>query len=107
MEIERNQTPSISPTILAGDNLVTVLRPTGLKQSSPIVCRKYTTTSHIGLTRPFAANVDAKAITTNAMPAKNNPIVNLPGLEGWRSDSFCQTAPIIGAKMITKIAGTD
>ena len=40
MEIERNQTPNISPTILAGDNFVTVLRPTGLKQSSPIVCMK-------------------------------------------------------------------
>src|SRR4030095_11069625 len=107
MEIERNQTPSISPTILPGDNFVTVLRPTGLKQSSPIVCRKYTKTNHIGLTRPEAARVAANAITTKAIPAKNSPIVNFPGLEGWRSPSFCQTAPMIGAKMITKIAGTD
>ncbi len=40
MEMERNHTPSISPTILCGDSLVVVLRPTGLKQSSPMVCRK-------------------------------------------------------------------
>src|ERR1041385_5762600 len=104
--MERNHTPSISPTILPGDNLVTVLRPTGLKQSSPIVWRKYTSTSHIGLTRPLAARVAANAITTNARPAKNSPIVNLPGLEGCLSPSFSQTAPMIDAKMITKSAGT-
>src|SRR5438045_3346667 len=57
--------------------------------------------------RVLAVNVAGKAINTQAMPANNSPIVNLPGLDGCRSPRDCQTAPIMGAKIITKIAGTD
>src|SRR2546422_10997531 len=50
MAIERNHTPIIAPTILGGASFVTMERPTGLKHSSPIVCKKYKPMSHHGLT---------------------------------------------------------
>ena len=36
-EIERNQTPMVSPAIRAGASLVIALKPTGLRHSSPTV----------------------------------------------------------------------
>lgn len=39
-EVPRNQIPMACPTSRGGANLVTALRPTGLRQSSPTVWRK-------------------------------------------------------------------
>src|SRR5947209_1879614 len=36
----RNQMPMMKPTARCGASLVMALRPTGLRQSSPIVCKK-------------------------------------------------------------------
>src|ERR1043166_1898344 len=90
-----------------GDSLLMVLSPTGLKHISPMVCTKYTTTSHHGDTRPAPVRLAAKVITPNARPANNNPKANLAGLDGCRSPIFCQINANIGARIITKMAGTD
>jgi hypothetical protein len=44
-EVARNQMPIICPTSFAGDSFVIALKPTGLKQSSPVVWKKYVATS--------------------------------------------------------------
>src|SRR5439155_10288414 len=46
----RNQIPIVRPTSFSGASLVIVLRPTGLRQSSPTVCRKNRPTTQKGLT---------------------------------------------------------
>ncbi len=90
-----------------GDNLLIVLRPTGLRHNSPTVWMKYTSTSHQGETRPAPVKLAANVITRNAMPAKSKPKANLAGLEGCRSPIVCQINANTGASRITKTAGTD
>ena len=41
-----NQIPIICPVSFGGESLVTLERPTGERQSSPSVCRKYVEMSH-------------------------------------------------------------
>src|SRR5882762_2072358 len=68
---------------------------------------KYTTTNQSGETRPAPVELAANVITTNAIPAKNNPRANFAGLDGWRSPMRCQRNAKGGARKITKIAGSD
>src|SRR6266478_7112817 len=68
---------------------------------------KYTTTNQSGETRPAPVRLAANVITTNAIPAKNNPKANFAELEGCRSPMRCQMKAKTGANIITKIAGTD
>ena len=46
MLVERNQMPITKPAARSGASLVMALRPTGLRESSPKVCRKYVPISH-------------------------------------------------------------
>src|SRR5947209_5361165 len=99
----------MKPTIFGGDSFVTMLSPTGLRQSSPAICRKYKPTSHIGLTRwpcdskYFAAGT----ISKNERLRKKRPIVNLAGLDGSRRPIVSQIHAKIGEKMITNNGSTD
>src|SRR5262245_56626938 len=88
-EIARNHTPIIRPPIRCGASLVVVLRPTGLKQSSPTVWQKSTPTSHHGPTLSALPN-SSEAITNNTAPNPTNtrPNENFAGLDGWRSPIF-------------------
>src|SRR3954454_5613597 len=86
-----------------------MLNPTGLRQSSPAICRKYKPTSHIGLTRwpcdskYFAAGT----INKNERLRKKSPIVNFAGLDGSRRPIVSQIHAKIGEKMITNSGSTD
>src|SRR3954464_6188174 len=44
--IDRNQIPIMNPAARSGASFVVALNPTGLRQSSPSVCRKYVPTNH-------------------------------------------------------------
>src|SRR5450432_737961 len=46
MLVERNQIPMTNPAARAGASFDMALKPTGLSDSSPSVCRKYVPTSH-------------------------------------------------------------
>src|SRR5687768_1401468 len=88
-----------------------MLNPTGLRQSSPTICRKYRPISHIGLTRPpLDSNARAAGTTSrNERVRKNRPRVNLRGLEGSlpRKASLTQSHAKTGEKMITNSGSTD
>ena len=82
----RNHTPSIEADERSRARAcVMVLRPTGLRNSSPTVCRKNSPTSHNGLTRPSAVSIAAGTISRNDSPRKNSPSTNFTGLDGWRA----------------------
>src|SRR3989441_12170462 len=49
-QFDKKNTPIMRLTILVGASLVTALKPTGLRQSSPISSIVYVATSHSGLT---------------------------------------------------------
>src|SRR6267378_4696868 len=68
---------------------------------------KYTTTNQSGETRPAPVRLAANVITTNAIPAKNNPKANFAELEGCRSPMRCQINAKTGANRMTKMGGTD
>src|SRR5262249_50646260 len=107
---DRNHTPIIKPRIRAGASLVTTLRPTGLRLSSPSSSMKYAKTSHHGLTRmPVHRCAAAPAGTRRrtAMPAKSSPIATVAGLEGSRLPNRTHSQARIGARRITNNAGTD
>ena len=100
MAIERNHTPIIAPTILGGASFVTIERPTGLKHSSPIVCKKYKPMSHHGLTSTpgSCAILAAGMIRANPSPTKINPSANFTGLEGCRGPRRIQSHANSGAR---------
>src|SRR5580693_4766262 len=77
--MERNQTPMMSPPTLDGASFVMALNPTGLRQSSPTVCSKYTSVSHQGLTPVPPATGMRMA---NPRPTNSNPQENLVVLVG-------------------------
>src|SRR5688572_9369172 len=82
-EVARNQTPIDIPAIRAGDNVVMALRPTGDRASSPMVCRRYVSVSHIGLTwKPPSAACAGGTRMANPSPTKTRPNANLAGLDG-------------------------
>src|SRR5262245_17049110 len=107
--LARNHTPIIKPTIRIGASLVTTLRPTGLKHISPTTCKKYDVASHNAPTRiPWAcAIIPAGTITINARPTKKSPNANFAGLEGLRGPRLNQSQAKTGARIKTRIAGTD
>src|SRR3954468_15853458 len=92
-----------------GDSFVTMLNPTGLRQSSPHICRKYSPISHHGLTRPFECSNARAAGTTSRNDRLRNasPSVNLSGLDGSMRPRLSQIHAKIGEKMMTKSGSTD
>src|SRR5215471_1425027 len=104
---DRNQTPIIRPTIRAGASLVTALRPTGLRHSSPSTEMKYAVNSHNGLTRTPAALCAADPAgtrTRKATPTKSRLKANFAGTDGSRFPSAIHSQPKTGASTHTKIA---
>src|SRR6185503_4118227 len=107
---ERNQTPIIKPTMRTGDTLVTALSPTGYRHTSPNSASRYTAMSHNGLMRvpPSAwAIAPAGTSTRNPRPMNRTPRAILAGTDGSRGPSRTHIHAKIGAKMTTKIGGTD
>src|SRR4051812_32685537 len=104
-EVARNQTPIIRPPMRSGASFVIALRPTGLRQSSPNVCSRYTTVSQSGLTcTPPAERRAATIRTANPAPTRRRPSENLTGVEGsWpRRPSDSHSHANIGANAQTK-----
>src|SRR4029077_19244185 len=84
--------PIMSPATRAGASLVMALRPTGLKQSSPMVWSRYVTTSQSGLTlTPVAASCAATIRIANPAATNTSPITNFRGLDGSRLPSDTQS----------------
>src|SRR5688572_22594463 len=67
-EVAKNHRPIMTPANFAGDSFVTMLNPTGLRHSSPTTSKKYTPTSHRGLTLPSAVSAEAGTSRQNASP---------------------------------------
>ena len=101
---EKPKPPSTSPTRLGGASLVMVLKPTGLRNSSPIVCTKKSATSHSGLICPCAVSSAAGTISRNDSPRNVRPSTNFTGLDGWRGPSRSHAQAKIGASITTKSA---
>src|SRR5262245_3983110 len=98
----------MSPATRAGASFVIALKPTGLRQSSPIVCRRYVVSSHIGLTRtPVSAMEAPPASTRNPSPTKPRPHANFAGLEGSRDPSLIHNAAKTGASVMINSALID
>src|SRR5262245_2579218 len=82
---QRNQNPIIWPTNRGGASLVVVLSPTGLNESSPIVCNRYVSASQVGSTCwPDATSAAAPIITAVPTPSSTRPNANFAGAEGSR-----------------------
>src|SRR5206468_2955694 len=107
--VAKNQTPIMNPTMRGGESFVTIDSPTGLKQSSPTICRKYKPISHHGLTRaPVASKARAAGTTRrNENERKKSPIVNFSGLEGLRLPRASQIQAKTGEKRMTNSGSTD
>src|SRR5580693_2720637 len=88
-----------------GASLVMALKPTGLRHNSPMVCRKYVSVSHNGLTRPDDAAAGTKTIKPR--PTKINPSVNLVGLEGSRRPNQIHNHANTGANAMMNTEFTD
>ena len=100
-DVARNQTPIISPPIRAGASFVIALRPTGLRQSSPNVCSRYTTISHIGLTcaPPCGEARRRRSGRRSRRPTRTSPSENFTGVDGSsRSPSRSHSHANTGAK---------
>ena len=68
--VARNQVPMLTPTTLPIDSLVTAERPTGDRQSSPVVCNRYAKINQIIATCPASlGNCAPKTSTPNPRPA--------------------------------------
>src|SRR6266545_2641187 len=109
-EMESNQTPIKNPTMRAGASFVVRLSPTGYRLTSPSSWRKYTPTSHSGLTRPpppLWAMVAAGTRSRNDSPTNSSPSVNFAGLEGSRGPRRTHSHANVGASMMTNVGGTD
>ena len=103
MAAPMNQVPIICPTRRPGASLVMLLRPTGLRHSSPTVWKKYVATSHCMPTFPSTSDIDAHAITTNPVASSSRPRPNLVAIPGLRSPSLTQIMPTTGASRMMKI----
>src|SRR3954470_4225762 len=103
-ESARNQTPIIIPTTLAGASLVMALRPTGLRQSSPIVWSRYVSVSHQGLT---SVERDTGIRTTNPSAQNSRPHENFAVLDGARLPSLIQIHAKTGARAMMNIEFMD
>src|SRR5205085_8915509 len=97
------------PTRRGGESFDTMLNPTGLRQSSPVICRKYNAMSHIGLTRMC---VDSKMRAAGMMMAneklsRKRLSVNFTGLDGSCLPSLIHSHAKTGEKMMMKSGSTD
>src|SRR5262249_28612971 len=107
-DIDKYQTPMIRPAMRAGASFVIALIPTGLSDSSPNVCSRYVSTSHIGLTfKPLAANGAAQATTTKPATANMSPYENFVGLDGSRAPSLSHSHANTGAKLMMNSGCSD
>src|SRR2546421_6705813 len=109
-QFDKKNTPIMRLTILVGASLVTALKPTGLRQSSPISSIVYAATGHSGLTltpAPLCAKSPAGTSRRNASPAQSKPIPNFVGLDGSRGPRRTHSQAITGASAITIIGCTD
>src|SRR5688572_1999309 len=98
-DVARNQTPIMRPAMRAGASFVIALKPTGLRHSSPNVCSRYTTTSHMGLTwTPDAARRAPTTSTAKPLPTSSRPRANLTGVDGSWRPSLIQSHANTGAK---------
>ena len=90
-DVARNHTPIISEATRAGARRVMADRPTGLRQSSPIVANRYESISQIQPTLFPPAAIDAAGtMITNDSEANSKPTANFAGLDGLRVPSFTQ-----------------
>ena len=108
---ERNQTPIIKPTMRAGDTLVTALSPTGLQAHLAELGQQ--------IHRDEPPRADARAAVRLGHRSRrdeheerqaheqNSPSAILAGTDGSRGPSRTHSHAKIGAKMTTKIGGTD
>src|SRR5438045_3145039 len=99
----------MNPTMRGGESFVTIERPTGLRQSSPTICRKYRPTSHHGETRMCDASkcFAAGTIRRNDSERQKRPNVNFAGLDGFLDPIHSQMPAKTGEKMITNSGSTD
>ena len=109
---DRNQTPIISPTMRAGDSLVTALRPTGLQaQLAELGDAVATTISHNGLTRmpPPACAIAPGGHEHQERQAheQERRARTWSGTDGSRGPSRIHSHAKTGASRITKIGCTD
>src|ERR1043166_1773052 len=106
----RNHVPINCPTNRRGASLVTELKPTGLKQSSPSVWMKYVATSQLGPALcPVATSFAAPAMTTNPTASKSNPTPNFTGSDGFkgRRPRKSHIAATSGARLMMNTAPSD
>ena len=106
----RNQTPIISDARRSGASLVTIERPTGEMQSSPIVWNRYASTSHHMLALPWAAwSYTAPTIHRKPMPREHQAGHHLRGVGGLRpcAASLPHNAVNSGASSTMKSGLTD
>ena len=79
-------------------------RPMGLRQSSPLVCKKYVATNHMGLTpSPGVTYTAAHAMTRKPIPRRMRPMPNFRGKDGFHLPRASQSHPKMGAKMMMKM----
>src|SRR5690606_18412508 len=101
---EANHNPKINPTNFLGDNLLTQDSPTGDKQSSPVVWKKYAAINQIILTDAVAAPCGISLLpyakTTKPIPKRKRPMANFTGPDGFHT--FSQILLNTAAKVIIK-----
>ena len=104
--IARNHIPIISDVNLPGVNLLTIDRPIGLKQSSPIVCKKYRPVRKRILAPSLGIALQPNAIKRKPEARNAKPRDCLKGAAGLMPFFASQThsALMIGANMSIKPA---
>ncbi len=81
--VARNHDPITVLTSRRGDSFVTIDKPTGDRQSSPVVSSRYIISNQNGLTIPSSsANWAPKYSIENPRPTCSNPSENLNGVLG-------------------------
>src|SRR5262245_7839102 len=98
----------MSETIRVGASFVMALRPIGLMESSPHVCRRYVADSHSTLTfTPVAAMLAAGTRMTKPRPAPTRPSANFVGTLGSMFFILIQSHAKIGAKRMMNAEFSD
>src|SRR5687768_12596635 len=85
-----------------------LLRPIGLRHSSPTVWKKYVTTNQVGLTGfSSVALTEPHARTANPTPRNINPKPIFAGIDGFREPIQIHSALNNGASRMMNTAFTD
>ena len=100
LAVAKNQTPIIKPTILTGDNLVTAESPTGERQSSPQVCKKYAKINQIAATFPAPEILIPITKAPKPSPTNANANANLTAVLGLYLPKAGQIQAKTGASKI-------